>query len=207
MNECRKRLMLICLIAISFCGCEILINPEIKIQVNTILDFGDVGLGNQSDMDLTIFNIGDNPLIIYALVFQNYGVSTSATEFSISSGWSGQAVTISSGQSHILTIRFEPESGGSKSVELAIKHNATNELSPSLVNITGIGVVPIPQFQINPGSHDFGSVFIINSVDQNFIVSNPGTGDLVLSTITISGTHSSEFSIIAGGFWPRVVKC
>ena len=53
----------------------------------------------------------------------------------------------------------------------------------------------IPDIAISPVSRNFGTVFTgASSAPQVFTLSNAGTGNLVLGTITISGTNASEFT-------------
>jgi len=57
-------------------------------------------------------------------------------------------------------------------------------------------------FDVSPSSHDFGSVEVKQSVVQEFTISNTGTVDITVSSITISGNNASEFSVVAGGTNP-----
>jgi len=53
-----------------------------------------------------------------------------------------------------------------------------------------------PNISVSPKNHNFGIVTRGGSSEsQTFTLSNTGTTDLVLGTITISGTNASEFSI------------
>ena len=71
-------------------GCEVVVNPEVVVQVNSVaFDFGVVDVGDYTDETLIITNAGDNPLVFFDLEFQNYGSGTTAEEFSFVSGWTG----------------------------------------------------------------------------------------------------------------------
>ncbi len=55
--------------------------------------------------------------------------------------------------------------------------------------------LPSPNISVNPTSKDFGSVNVGSSATpQTFTISNTGTADLVIGTISITGTNASEFS-------------
>ena len=54
-------------------------------------------------------------------------------------------------------------------------------------------LVPMPS--VSPSSKDFGSVPVGGtSAAQTFTVSNTGTGDLILGTVSLVGSHSSQFA-------------
>jgi hypothetical protein len=53
-----------------------------------------------------------------------------------------------------------------------------------------------PDILVIPASYDFGNVPVGSlSTPQTFTISNTGTADLVIGTITITGTNASDFSI------------
>jgi len=49
--------------------------------------------------------------------------------------------------------------------------------------------------EVTPTFHDFGNLRIDSSLSKTFTISNTGTADLVIGTITITGTDAVEFSI------------
>jgi hypothetical protein len=51
-----------------------------------------------------------------------------------------------------------------------------------------------PNILSTPSSYNFGNVAISNTPSQTFTISNTGTGNLTIGTITINGPQSSEFS-------------
>ena len=51
----------------------------------------------------------------------------------------------------------------------------------------------VPDISVFPDSHDFGSVTISNTSTQTFTVSNTGTGDLMIGSVSIDGTDVSQF--------------
>ena len=53
-----------------------------------------------------------------------------------------------------------------------------------------------PNISVSPTSHDFGDVTVgSTSTAQTFIISNMGTADLAIDTISLTGTNTSEFFI------------
>jgi hypothetical protein len=53
----------------------------------------------------------------------------------------------------------------------------------------------IPDILVSPNSYDFGNVTIPNTSSRTFTISNTGTGNLTIETITIGGAQASEFSL------------
>ena len=51
-----------------------------------------------------------------------------------------------------------------------------------------------PNISISPTSKDFGNVNVGTSSTQSFQFSNTGTADLIIGTITVTGTNASEFT-------------
>jgi len=69
-------------------------------------------------------------------------------------------------------------------------------LNASKVDVYDLTSGPGADISVDPGSHDFGSIDDGNSsAARSFTVSNIGGSDLVISTISITGTNASEFSI------------
>ena len=58
--------------------------------------------------------------------------------------------------------------------------------------LSGTGTVAISA--VSPSSHNFGDVIVGNSSSaQTFTVSNTGTANLVIGTITLAGANPAEF--------------
>jgi YD repeat-containing protein len=81
-------------------------------------------------------------------------------------------------------------------------HTMTWGGSYSGMKLWGVSIVNLqastantPDISVTPGSYDFGNVNISNTSTQTFTVSNTGTANLMLETITING--SSDFSLNA----------
>ena len=202
----KSKIFLGLILLVLFLGssCEVMINPfmgTILSQFNSVsFDFGNVLVGSFSDETLTVTNVGTDPVVIYDLQFQNYGLGTNVGEFSFISGWTGSDVIINPGSSHGITVRFAPDSEGVKVVQVLVEHNSTNIVSPFYVDLFGAGYNPTsPIFSIDPTSYNYGDIDIDKYKDNSFIISNIGTSDLNVSSISISGVNSSNFTIQSGG--------
>jgi len=58
-----------------------------------------------------------------------------------------------------------------------------------------ISAAPEPDISVSPTSKNFGNVTVDSSRSQTFTVSNVGTADLVVGTISLAGTNADQFTI------------
>lgn len=62
--------------------------------------------------------------------------------------------------------------------------------------LCGISVVEAVDFSVSPTDHDFGSVYLrCKPTAKTFTISNTGTAELEMGTLSITGTDTSEFFI------------
>jgi len=142
------------------------------------LAFGDVAVGGSDDRILTIHNDGN----------VDFSVSGLSVPDGFSGDWSG---TVSSGNSHNVTITFSPSTTGSYSGDVTVASDKTSGTNTWAVTGTG---TPPPTISVTPASRDFGSVEVGSTADQTFTVQNTG-GD------TLSGSASVPlpYSVLSGG--------
>ncbi|MCH8124244.1 MAG: hypothetical protein IH853_14130, partial [Bacteroidetes bacterium] len=57
----------------------------------------------------------------------------------------------------------------------------------------------VPDISSVPANFDYGSVFVTQSQDFAFAITNVGTGDLTINATEIQGVDSDQFRIIGGG--------
>jgi parallel beta-helix repeat protein len=83
---------------------------------------------------------------------------------------------------------FSPTSAGGMSANLNIPSNVLTVDVP----LSGTGIKAVAS--VSPTSHNFGNIVVgSSSAAQTFTVSNTGTADLVIGTISITGTNPGEF--------------
>ncbi|MDD4223697.1 MAG: choice-of-anchor D domain-containing protein, partial [Candidatus Cloacimonetes bacterium] len=70
--------------------------------------------------------------------------------------------------------------------ESTVSGNGDNDFMVDNVTIQEVPGAPI--FTINPTSHDFGEVSLNMTATQNFVVTNTGSGSLVIQSATLSGS-------------------
>jgi len=141
------------------------------------IDFGTVLVAEHKDTTFVIRNIGDATL--------SGSVSETYDHFSIVSGEG--AYSINPGDSIIVTVRFEPTSGGAHACEIETGTECAS------VSCSGTGQGPI--CSVAPLALDFGFVTIGQYEDLGFSVTNTGGGRLTGSV----AEPCSDFSIVSGG--------
>jgi len=161
--------------------------PNISVTP-TSYNFGNINLGSSSSPQIfTVSNIGSANLVIGTISI----TGTNASQFSKQNDiCSGQTLAPSS--SCTINVVFSPTSTGSKSASLSILSNDPD--TPTLnVPLSGTGV-GIPNISVTPTSYNFGNINLgSSSSPQIFTVFNTGTGDLVIGTISFTGTDASQF--------------
>jgi hypothetical protein len=97
-------------------------------------------------------------------------------------------VTVASGATTTINVTFTPSAGGSRSATLNIENNVAGQ-NPVQVPLSGTGGVAVSHFSPNPVA--FGSQLVgTTSAPQTLTISNSGSGDLIISSITISGDYT-----------------
>jgi len=114
----------------------------------------------------------------------------------------GPGMFILADQAHY-TIPGEVAEGGQL---LAFFNPATFNSAPE-AQVTGSGMV-ITDGDMTPSTTDntdFGNVYTGAAGTQTFVIENNGAGNLVVSNIHFTGTHSSEFSLVSAPIFPVTV--
>ena len=155
--------------------------PQISLS-STSIQFGTVGIGSTSNMNLTISNAGSADLTVSV-------VSLTGAEFSVSGITTPK--TITAGQSAPVALSFQPKVGGAAAATLSITSN--DPANPTAtVALTGTGsTATFGHLQANPASVSFGSVSTGSNSTKPIILSNTGTAAVQISSISASGTGFS----------------
>jgi hypothetical protein len=159
--------------------------PQISLS-STSVQFGTVGLGSTSNLNVTISNTGTADLTISV-------VSLIGAEFSVSGITTPK--TFTAGQSAPVTLTFKPIVGGAAAATLTITSNDAVNPTTS-VALTGTGSnAAFGQLQANPASVSFGSVSRGSNATQQVTVSNTGTDAVHISGIAVTGAGFSANGI------------
>ncbi|WP_178990958.1 choice-of-anchor D domain-containing protein [Winogradskyella schleiferi] len=192
-----------------FCGTSTP-EPELQLVDNTstnqncgyTIDYGSVGIGSTSDLTFEIENIGSLDLTV-----SSFGITGDYTIVS-----PAPPLTITSGNSQTVTLRFTPVSDGTSTGALTINNDDIDE-GTCIVNLTGVGFTPGPNINVRGvigsiptianGSITTSSLNntyfaqqTINTTSQTktFRIGNEGgTANLNVSSITLSGNTADFF--------------
>ena len=164
-------------------------------------DYGDVEVGSTASQTFVISNTGTDSLVVSDEGTNLTG--TDAEEFSIISG--GAPFKVGPAGSHNLVVEFAPANLGEKGATLQISSNDPDE-NPLDIALSGNGIV-IPDISIDPTSKDYGSVGVGSTASQTFVITNNGTGDLVVGDggTTLTGTNADQFEIVSESGAPFTV--
>ncbi|MGE5827382.1 MAG: choice-of-anchor D domain-containing protein [Micromonosporaceae bacterium] len=162
--------------------------PDIAVSPLS-LGFGDVAVGSISPAQtVTVSNEGTGDVLVKS-------VSLTGTAFRKASD-ACSSKTLAPGQSCTVSVEFKPGSTGAKTGTLSIPSNDPDAAeNPVKVTLTGTGVTGgggggTPDIAVTPLALDLGSVAVgSTSAPQAVTVSNEGTGDLVVKTVSVSGTQ------------------
>ena len=150
------------------------------------LSSGTLSFGNQlvgavsSPQTVTLTNTGNLTLAISKLNL----TPTSQVSFSQTNTCGG---TVAAGASCSITVTFAPTTTGAKAVALSVTDNAPG--SPHTVSLTGTGVAPVVALSVVKLTFNTQAVGT-TSVAKTVILSNTGTGTLLISSITASGDYA-----------------
>jgi hypothetical protein len=143
-----------------------------------LLNFGAIAMGDSSDLDFTIYNIGCDTL--------NGSVTKSCLHYEIASG--GGSYSIAPGESLVVTVRYKPTMLGTWNCTIMTGTECAN------VSCEGISYEPPPACLIEPDTLDFGNVEVAGYKMMTFDITNTGYGSL---EGTVSDTCPA-FDIVSG---------
>ena len=171
----------------------------VLVVSDLVLDFGDLRVAAEADLQLTVTNDGSAPLIGTASIS-----GPGASSFALT-GPPGLPL-LGPGQSAPIEVRFHPMSLGLKTATLTISSNDPS--TPQFfVMLGGTGVAPV--VSVSPESLDFGNVNLDEFSELPLLLSNAGdalggpltvlglsvTGDLAF---TVDGDSPPPFQLAPG---------
>jgi|GEM_PF-1500815 len=167
--------------------------PVAAIEVTPLaLNYGDVFIGSNSALSVTITNTGTADLDVSSIAL---GVGTSG-DFAITSG--PGSILLAPGANVTVQVTYSPSDEGTDSGTLVIESNDSD--APTVtVSLSGNGVpVPVPEIDVTPLSLNYGDVFIGSDSTLSVTITNTGTADLDVSSIGLGVGTSGDFAITSG---------
>lgn len=159
--------------------------PALSITPS-ILDFGNVTVGQNSSETFTISNTGSARLTIN-------GISSNNSRFSLGT----YPNYLDSGQSADVTVTFNPDAAVLTSATITISSDDPANLQKT-ISVSGQGI-PMQQalIQVSPTSLNFGYVPLGTTVTQNVLIQNTGNQTLTLSNIYSSSSGFTPLPTVA----------
>jgi len=154
----------------------------------TSLDFGDRVVGTTStNMGLVVKNTGAGSLVIGTPTIDG----PNAADFAFGPGNTCAGASLAANATCQVLVRFAPTATGARTATVTIPTNAAD--SPSTVALSGTGTAP--EAGPSPTAIDFGVQQVgETSVAHVVTLNNPGTADLHVSGLTVTGANAGDFS-------------
>lgn len=139
----------------------------------TALAFGDVNTGSNKQDSVFVTNSGTATMTITS-------VTRSNQRFSVTPG----NASIAPGASRKFTITFTPTVAGLQEGFIRFNHNAKNAVDSIPVSGNGVGDPVAPKFSASTSDIDFGTVTNGTTKIDSVIITNAGTANLTISSVT-----------------------
>ncbi|HUS86292.1 MAG TPA: M6 family metalloprotease domain-containing protein, partial [Bacteroidales bacterium] len=146
------------------------ISPEITLSATSI-SFGDLSVSSTITRTFTIINDGSADLVVSNISSDNGVFTVSPT-----------SVTIAAGQSQTVMVTFNPTTAGIYSATITISNNDSNEATLT-VNVSG-NATAAPEITLSITSISIKNVRVGSSMTGEFTITNDGTSNLVVSSIS-----------------------
>ncbi len=167
------------------------IAPDIALS-NREHSFGQITVGYTSEWEMKAMNLGNAPLTIDSVLVY-------PTIFRLASPVFPQTVAV--GETLRTKIKFTPAEIGQAAGVLTFFSNDPDEETID-VFLSGIGLPAVADILIGSTVHDFGGVYLGNAGLWPLLVSNVGTGPLVVSAVT---SNREELTVASPAF-PQTVN-
>jgi len=158
--------------------------PDIHIETDT-LNFGEVFIDFPESDTLTIYNTGDDTLFVSDISNNNPDFSPDITNCEIPQS-----------DSVYVDITFSPSIEGVITDTLIITSNDPDEPVVSFI-LTGEGIIPYPDIQINADSLNFGDVFVGYPITKTLTIFNVADDPLFVNNISSNNPD----------YFPNVTNC
>jgi hypothetical protein len=161
-------------------------SPAVTLSVPS-LSFGNEGLSvTSAGLTETVTNAGTGNLVISTATLGGTNVGDFAKSADTCTG-----ATVAASGTCAVTVTFTPLATGSLTASLTFTDNASG--SPQTVVVSGTGTPPTLSFS-SPGVAFGNQALGVTSAAQTETITNTGTSNLVISTVTLAGTNAGDFA-------------
>ncbi|HKS67243.1 MAG TPA: choice-of-anchor D domain-containing protein [Candidatus Acidoferrales bacterium] len=177
--------MILSVAGISGCGVgDGLPSGALKVSSASV-DFGQVAVGSQATETVKLTNAGTAPIELSQVLLSGTGFKVLG---------SGLAGSLEVGRSVAVEIQFAPNTTGDTAGTFSIVSNAKN--SPTNIHVTGKGAkASVAGLSANPSAISFGNVQVGGTAKQVVTVTNSGTANENLTTVSAAGAGFSVSGI------------
>ncbi|WP_187323582.1 choice-of-anchor D domain-containing protein [Stigmatella aurantiaca] len=159
------------------------------------LVFGESNVGGGPvPQDMSIKNVGENPLAVSNIAFADAETPGASQDFSLD-GSVKLPLIVASGESTLVRINFKPRVVGLREARAIVFANAKGADGNNVeAKLHGEGTSP--RLLLSAPSVNCGSVLVNNpSPAQSLSISNTGDGPLILSSMELSGSDKDAFVV------------
>ena len=172
------------------------------------LDFGTVARGTSATRDVTVTNVGTEPLTITGVAMK----AGSNAAFSVLPN-PGTPVTIQPSDSITYQVKFSPPSTSDATVRTGTLVVSTNDPDTPTVELAATGTPGVPVATLAGSNLQFGDVPVDNRTapSSSSIVlrltnqASCALCDLRLTSLTVGGTNASDFSVVGAPALPATI--
>jgi mono/diheme cytochrome c family protein len=164
--------------------------PQATIALSaSTLSFPATVLGQSSaTQTITVSNSGAAALSLSGLTLSG----TALADFT-RTGTCATGSSLAVGASCTVILQFKPTATGARTATLSVASNASN--GTVAINLQGSGnPVPTPQAALTSTTLAFGSQTVGTTSTQQTTITNAGTANLTLGTLSVSGAQAAEFT-------------
>jgi Abnormal spindle-like microcephaly-assoc'd, ASPM-SPD-2-Hydin/Protein of unknown function (DUF1573) len=142
----------------------------------TSVNFGKVGVGKQTTQTIAVTNTG-------AMAVSVTQATASNPAFSLTGAL---PMTVATGQAGTFTVAVTPSAAGALTGTLTVQ--GSNGAPPAVVNLSATAVASAaPQMSVSSSSVQFGTVGVGSTSNLSLTISNTGSADLTISTVSVVG--------------------
>lgn len=185
--------------------------PEMAVEVpagtnlisgSSTVSYGTVANGVAAPKTFTIKNWGTSALSVSSVTVSG----GNASDFSVNT--TGMSSSIAAGGQTTFTVSLTASALGSRSTTLTIANDDADEGTFTLT-LTGNSSATQPEIAVEAPSGtnltsgtstvSYGSVSTGVDTDKTFVVKNPGTGVLIISSVSVAGTNAADYTVNTTG--------